>query len=151
MPPKSIRVRPNPSARGEDGPILFERLIRDGWQVMQTWLGAKVHWAPTISDMPRVMTRKHPTLPFQVQFAWSIDGYFLTEEMAVTDPQGWPIVDTGNADWLDWDQRGRLVVLRDGRVIVGEPANNTLALRELADFNSQQPEAIPPPDWATHW
>jgi hypothetical protein len=25
------------------------------------------------------------------------------------------------------------------------------ALREPADLNYQQPEAIPPPDWATQW
>jgi hypothetical protein len=23
--------------------------------------------------------------------------------------------------------------------------------RELADFNTMEPEAIPPPDWAKHW
>jgi hypothetical protein len=151
LPPTSMIVRSNPSARGEDGPIFFARLIRDGWQVMQTWPGIKVHWAPTISDMPRLTARKHPTLPFQVQFAWSIDGYLLTQETAVTDSQGWPVVDTGHADWLDWDQRGRLVVLRDGKVLVGEPANNTFALRELVDLNPQEPEAMLAPNWATHW
>ena len=151
VPPKSFRMRPNPAARGEDAPIFFQRLLRDCWQVTQQWPGQKVYLSGVRDDAPKVMVHKHPSLPFQIQLNWTVDGYILSDEMAVTDLQGWPVVDTSTVNWLDWDQRGRLIVLRGGKILVGDHVNNGFVLRELSDFNAQEPNPLPAPDWATRW
>jgi hypothetical protein len=37
--PKSLNVKPNSEAHGEDDPILHRRLLRDGWEQIQAWKG----------------------------------------------------------------------------------------------------------------
>ncbi|HKG24667.1 MAG TPA: hypothetical protein VKB09_03415, partial [Thermomicrobiales bacterium] len=54
----------------------------------------------------------------------------------------------GRATWADWDWRGRLVVAQDGRLFHWERPGT---MRQIADFNPQQPEPEPAPDWAREW
>jgi hypothetical protein len=60
--------------------------------------------------------------------------------------------DLSNISWADFDQRGRLVLAKDGKLLSGT-LNETgeLDLKELADFNMNKPESIATPKWATKW
>ena len=50
------------------------------------------------------------------------------------------------------DPQGRLVLARDGKLFVATVHEDaSLTTVELADFNGMEFEAIPPPEWATHW
>jgi len=51
----------------------------------------------------------------------------------------------------DWDLENRLVYVKDGRLFAAEDLSDLADARLIADFNSQEPEPIAPPDWATHW
>ena len=55
--------------------------------------------------------------------------------------------------WADWDQRGRLVYPKEGKLFASEVSEKAeiLPAKELADFNDQKPEPIEPPDWAKVW
>jgi len=56
-----------------------------------------------------------------------------------------------NADWADFDQSGRLVFVRGGKVFAAENAHGVIVERELADFNGNRFEPVEAPEWATHW
>jgi hypothetical protein len=56
-----------------------------------------------------------------------------------------------SVDWVDWDQRNRLVIARDGKLFTGTLQQGTFEERELADFNHHQFEPIVAPPWAQKW
>ncbi len=56
-----------------------------------------------------------------------------------------------NATWADFDQQGRLVLAKEGKLFVGTIDNGDLQLTELADFNANKPDPQPAPDWAQKW
>ena len=56
------------------------------------------------------------------------------------------------AEWADWDQSGRLVIARQGKVLAGKwDRHRGLRFEELADFNGDRPESIEAPEWARRW
>jgi hypothetical protein len=56
-----------------------------------------------------------------------------------------------DATWADFDQQGRLVLAREGKLFSGTLQNGDLQLTELADFNANKPDLQPAPDWAQKW
>jgi hypothetical protein len=55
------------------------------------------------------------------------------------------------AQWADWDQRGRLVATAGGRVFSGKIAEGRLTWKELFAVHEDQPSRMEAPDWAQHW
>src|SRR4029079_9045522 len=55
----------------------------------------------------------------------------------------------GEATWADFDQRGRLIVARDGRLLDWPLDGNTP--RSIADFNGPTPDPQPPPEHVLAW
>jgi len=53
--------------------------------------------------------------------------------------------------WADFDQQGRLVLAKGGKLFAGTLENGELKLTELADFNGNKPDPQPAPDWAQKW
>lgn len=53
--------------------------------------------------------------------------------------------------WADFDQQKRLVLAKAGKLFSAAVVDGGLALTELADFNTNQPEAIESPAWAKRW
>ncbi len=53
--------------------------------------------------------------------------------------------------WADFDQQGRLVVAKEGRLFSANLQNGDIQLTELADFNANKPDPQPTPDWAQKW
>ncbi len=75
-----------------------------------------------------------------------------SERFEVKDLTGRSILDTTGVAWLDWDQRDRLTILRQGKLLIAEESPDlTFQLRELADFNSHKPKPMEAPDWAKTW
>jgi hypothetical protein len=57
-----------------------------------------------------------------------------------------------DAEWADWDQKGRLIVANRGKVLAGNwNRHKGLYFEELADFNEDRPASVEAPDWAQHW
>jgi len=56
------------------------------------------------------------------------------------------------ASWVEWDQHGRLVFARDGKIFVGMIKDDAgLAADELIDLNSGRPTPIRATQWSTKW
>jgi len=53
--------------------------------------------------------------------------------------------------WADFDQQGRLVLAKEGKLFSAALQNGDLQLTELADFNGNKPDPQPAPDWAQKW
>jgi hypothetical protein len=66
-------------------------------------------------------------------------------EYAVRNETDGSEVALGQATWADWDQSGRLVIARGGRLIHWQPSGFT----DIADFNGQEPDPQPAPGRAT--
>lgn len=56
-----------------------------------------------------------------------------------------------DVNWADFDQQGRLVFAKEGKLLAGTLDNGNLQLTELADFNGNKPDPQPAPDWAQKW
>lgn len=53
--------------------------------------------------------------------------------------------------WADFDQQGRLVFAKEGKLFSAALQNGDLHLTELANFNANQFESIEAPAWAQKW
>lgn len=61
-------------------------------------------------------------------------------------------IDLGELDAADFDFSGRLVIARDGKILVCErPESEHLIWRELADFSANKPRPIKAPPNALRW
>lgn len=122
--------------------VHFNRLLRDGWVP-----------SPALDDgssWERVGAASRRTLVMTVlsETAYSEFGGPYLVYYQVRDDAGGTTLDLGRADWADWDQRGRLVVAREGRLWHWEGPDS---LREIADFRQQVPEPAPSPTEEQSW
>jgi len=69
-------------------------------------------------------------------------------EYAVMDRAKDELIPLVSATWADWDQRGRLVVAKEGRLHHWELPRT---LHEIANFNPHEPVPEPAPDRASVW
>ena len=152
-PAKSLHVSFLDRGRGEDDPLFSDRLERDGWILKQDW---KVEncwhpkWYRTLQ--PEVREKPNRSGRFTLRLVRSINRLDYAEEFLLIQGNkdaGMPIP---RASWADWDQNGRLVFCRGGKVFVSRPQGGELGTEtELADFNSSKPEPLPAPRAATLW
>lgn len=61
------------------------------------------------------------------------------------------IYELKGANWADFDQQGRLVLARDGKLFSAALQHGEMVYTELADFNANKPEPVEAPDWAQRW
>lgn len=124
-----------------DRTVWMNRLLRDGWTRRA---GAE----------PETWERRHPagdgllTMVIRSNADLRAYGGRYVIEYAVCSEPGGVEIELGQAAWADWDQRGRLIIAREGRMLQRE-LDGTLT--EIADFNDQQPDPQPAPDWVTEW
>jgi hypothetical protein len=69
-------------------------------------------------------------------------------EYALWPAPGAELLRLGQGAWADWDQRGRLVLARAGRLFHYQPDGT---LRQLADFIPQVPERVAAPAQGYDW
>jgi hypothetical protein len=145
--------------RGEDGPLFDQRLRRDGW--VQECVGGWTQlpkWPPR-ADPPEVWSKPHPRKPLQL--VRRLSGFFqrrgsviriYNESFALRRQDQTLEVPLPDAEWAEWDQRGRLVFARGGCLLTASVnKDGNLAETVLADFNAAQPVRTPSPERARHW
>ena len=123
-----------------DRTVHFNRLLRDGWRLLEN------------TDSKTLWERPHPdrSLTLRMSQTWQsfeLQGGPYVVEYALRDADS-TVCDLGTATWADWDQHGRLVLARDGKLFAWI---STDGLIEIADFNDQKPQPEPAPDWAKQW
>lgn len=152
--PKGMRVISNPDAHGEDEPIYYRRLERDGWVMVQEgyfeesrnegWLAVEPRvWEKPNSAWERTLVMQFHGYLYKTYGPPRVFRYSLLNKLEDSEA---PIE---GATWADWDKQGRLVFARDGRLLAQEAPGTAPAV--IADLNGQEPEAIVSPEWARHW
>jgi hypothetical protein len=122
-----------------DRTVHFNRLLRDGWQLVESQ-AYRTLWqragpgCRTLTMDHRFESFSRPGGPYVVEYA--IEGAKGERR------------DLGRADWADWDQQGRLVLAREGRLWAWDAQDG---LTEIADFLGQQPGPQLPPVEAGRW
>lgn len=156
------------SGWGEDGPIMNQRLARDGWtlgaqkQGKRNSFGTAKIWVTF--DPP--LTR-HKTIPLRRRGMALLlrtrchgvkerNGRWYVETSDVVDDCGATVFDFGRTDWADLDHNGDVLFARDGRLnrlpkheLRG--AVSTDAVQLVADLNDMKFEALVPPASALRW
>jgi hypothetical protein len=113
------------------------RLRRVGWEVVEQAGRQPLKWMRGNPDgRGKLLLDRSSRTPKYVLVLGSRDG----------EPQAL------DAEWADWDQRGRLAVVRRGKLLVGKwNRHKGVYFEELADFNDDCPVSIEAPEWAKHW
>ena len=167
--PRRFAVEPlgEASGWGEDDPIRFIRMQRDGWYFVQgsgdgKWgkLGAAVGYVP---EVPEIMAKPMNTragLQFTLQVVchgqFERGGRRFIETAQVLDADRSVLRDLGRVDWADLDHNGDVLWAWAGKLWrlkrtkhVGDLADAPAHL--LADFNDMRFEVVAPPRGAQQW
>jgi len=125
-----------------DRTVHFNRLIRDGWELLER------------EPYRTLWVRRHPSRSQALHMMHSFENLQIAGGRYVVEYSLWNEAEhreqtIGQATWADWDQRGRLVVAREGKLFHWQLESGTL--EEIADFNDQEPDPQPAPDTAGDW
>jgi hypothetical protein len=122
-----------------DRMVFHNRLLRDGWKLVvdagrETW------------------EHRHPRQPLDLLFrelGWDARAFGGPHqvEYLLRDADGEEVSLPG-VTWADLDQRGRLIMVRRGKLLHRRSRDEYV---ELADFNAQVPESAAAPGWAQRW
>lgn len=152
QPPKWVKVVPNPEAQGEDGPVFYRRLERDGWVMRQEWKGRHAFFEGYKTEAPGIFVRTHPTEPFKLLMTDSINRYEQRFEFKVVRKLPHDEIPIKGATWAEWDHRGRLVYVKAGKLFAMRcEGSEEPKPKELADFNAARPDPQKAPAWALKW
>jgi hypothetical protein len=113
------------------------RLLHSGWEILTQVEGHPLEWKKPnpVGNGELLLDR-----------SFSSPTYFLLFANKRDERQAF------DAEWADWDQKGRLIVTHKGKLLVGKYNRHTpLRFEELADFNNDRPEGIEAPEWARRW
>jgi len=142
--PSSLRLSPPQPVPYIDGTgewtertVHFNRLLRDGWRLIEKEPHATL-WE-----------RRHPTAPLTLSMMHVFESFNrfggpYSVDYTITTADGTAHT-LGEATWADWDHRGRLVAARHGQLCVWD---STDLWTVLEDFNGQDPDPRPAPEWA---
>jgi len=154
LPPRGLKVIANPDAHGEDSPIYFKRLERDGWKFVQEGIQNKNDFFTF--DQPMIWERPDPSSHYTLSMAWagmdfkkSGGPYRLTFSVKPSRSTAQLPIDADT--WADWDQQGRLVYVKEGRLYAAKVSDAGIDAQLLVDFTAQKPEPVAPALWAKTW
>lgn len=131
----------NQSNNWTERTVYFNRLLRDGWTPLPgaDVVGARWERRSPDSRETLVMIPKSDS-----DFRAHGGPHVIEYEVRAGDR----VVPLGRLTWADWDQRGRLILARDGTLVHWRTAGDT---KVLADFNDELPEPAPSPAIARQW
>lgn len=142
VPPKALHISPIAFTSGEQ--LFVKRLVRDGWKQQS---GKDL--AEDILDFEGTLVRemKHRRLTLEV--GYQVMRYALFERVA----GAWQERPFEGVEWADFDQRGRLVFARDGKLYAAKTpeVRKELEVVLLADFQPGKPESVLAPPHARRW
>jgi hypothetical protein len=153
--PNGLRVIPNPEAYGEDEPVWCRRMARDGWSLIQEgaypfslrrgWKTERPEiWERLSQDGATILRRRLDAICFEKLGGPYVESFWLILDSGMEMP-------LPRAQWADWDQSGRLIFARDGKLYSGALEGARIVEHELVDLNSNTPTNVEPPEWATRW
>jgi hypothetical protein len=150
--PEGIHVALRKNVHGEDEPLYAERLERDGWRLRTRWEVENEGYPNMFRTRQAEIREKQP---FQgglsIRLARSIQGLKYSEEFTVVQTNGFEI-HLERANWVDFDQQGRLVFARNGCLFTGAVSDAGEILEtKLLDIHEHKPEKMPPPESAKTW
>lgn len=151
------------SGRGEDDPIWWSRLQKDGWTMTaypertKDDRGAKV-WIEY--DPPIIWEKAHPLWPNKYTLQMSIlgikerNGPWWLIEHVVRSNRGY-VGTIGKSDWADWSKEGHLLFAQSGCLYRLRPVTGNFGpiedSEEIADFNDLRFQRLEPPEKAHLW
>jgi hypothetical protein len=101
---------------------------------------------------PEVRERPSPSGSQVIRLTRSIECLDYSEEFALHDLPQSITLNIEKASWVDWDQQGRLILARDGKIFRGIVNDDgRFAEEQLVDLNPAKPMSLPPPHWAAKW
>jgi hypothetical protein len=140
-----------------------ERWQRTGWQLVQPGRfgferlpdNARVRGLPVrgITHQAQIWQKYHPDRRYCLMEEDYREPNFKVEPLIY-------LVDTSTGEqrliegttWIDWDQRGRLVFARDGKLFAAlDATGDPLQVKEIADFNSNTPVPVIAPYRGKRW
>lgn len=141
VPPPELQCTPACFTSGDQ---LFPlRLVRDGWRLMTP---GDVHEDGDVTEGRLVRSSKNQRFRLQLDFNWQDMKFSLIDTMAERPESG--VLD--DATWADWDDDGRLVFARDGKLFrICLDRRSDIQL--IADFYDRKPNRLIAPTWACTW
>jgi hypothetical protein len=151
--PRRLLVIPNPRARGEDDPNYSRRLERDGWELKNAWQIENRGYPKMFRTIrSEVREKANPSRKYFIQLTRSIEHLDYSEEFALRCLKQSSVMKIERASWVDWDQQGRLVFARDGKLFVASiEVGGQLTEELLIDLNPLKPNPLESPEWAKKW
>lgn len=138
-----------------------ERYIRDGWEIVQPGQFAFERLPDHVNALGARGVTHHPTIWRKYrpdQRYYLMKEYYREPDFSVESLIYLVDVSTGEQQlieettWIDWDQQGRLVFARAGKLFASlDPKTHPLEVREIADFNSNTPTAVVAPYQGKKW
>jgi hypothetical protein len=128
-----------------------QRLLRDGWKLVERGFHSRTHrrvgkreiWEKAGPDGAVKLFRELEDVDFKRYGGPYFETFWLETEGE--------LVPIENATWADWDNRDRLISVRDGKVFSAKMAGAKLEAKELIDLNPMRPAEVEPPSWARRW
>jgi hypothetical protein len=137
-----------------------ERYIRNGWErvqpgqfVFERHVPGHVLGVRAVTHQPLIWRKYHPDRRYCLVEELYREPDFSFESLTylvdVSTDEQLLIEET---TWIDWDQRGRLVFARAGKLFASlDPTAHPLQVREIADFNGNTPTAVIAPYQGKKW
>lgn len=134
--------------------VLDERMKRDGWT--RRSITKRVYRGRTIAgeypqelDKPDPKSRRLLTIRDLSDAILHKRAFHCTVTYVRTGEE----ILAFEAEWVDWDQHGKLVYAAAGKLwrVDFPPRGRAPETREIADFNAHRPDPQPSPEWARHW
>jgi hypothetical protein len=151
--PVGLCVEPNPNACGEDDPIYSMRLEREGWILKQKWQTENRGYPDLFRTLQSEIREKlSPDRKQALRLIRSVDVLDYSEEFTVSSASAPSSLKMVRVNWADWDQQGRLVFARSGKIFAAElNTAGEILERELIDLNGLEPAPMQSPSWASKW
>jgi hypothetical protein len=141
-PPKAVRVSPIAFTSGDQ--LMAKRLVRDGWSLVTPGNVDR----DTLPDFKGRLIRERKNRRLELTFGYQQMDYTLFEK----ERGEWAERPFEGVTWADFDQHGRVVFAREGKLLafpderVGE-----LDVDLLLDLNDRKPTRVIAPPLATRW
>lgn len=148
---------------GEDEPVWFARLRRDGWKLTSHPEKTKDDWGARVMveyDPPIHWQKSHPLMPNAYTLQMSIlgikevDGPWYLIEHSIIENDG-NVKTIGRSEWADWSQTGDLLFSQSGCLFRlrcnGVVLGPIKASEQIADFSDLKFQTCEAPQEAHLW
>jgi|SRR5579883_569032 len=140
-----------------------ERDLRNGWEIVQEGIFDRKRLSESgtgrflgiraVTHQPTIWRKYRPDRRYCL--VWEIyrepDFSFVSLVYLVNEATGQQEI-VEETTWIDWDQQGRLVLARAGKLFASQDAfGYPLSVHELADFNKNTPRPVIAPYQGIHW